>query len=431
MRTTRLKYTIVAFLVLVTSTLAPDNTEYVIFPKPDLESKELLGLQNTIETLAGGSPRVYASVEKIAPNNVIMESFAQYARQSLAPKELRMVSQPPSSESLDHFKDYVFRADVRREIFVYHAELGIDQKHEDFHGRRIEWLYTPLTRRTGNAVPRESPYADDEGHGTCTASKAMGNIHGAAKFATLVVVKMPAYTIGAVTEVFATIADDVREKGRQYSSVVSVSWGSKFPLDEKAFPRMSGYMSELTSELHVPIVFAAGNSALEESGRRPRRRTDAGPAKSRLITDTWPAAFVDRYGRWGALAVANCDFLGKRFPESQRASRNNIFAPGVDIKCAHAGSARGYRVETGTSFSAPLTAGVIAHMMATEEIWPSKQFSPERWDMSQILAYAGWQRPGGEYVLWNRVDTAHNRPSFDYFNQTSPGNFSNVAAAVS
>lgn len=64
MRTTRLKYTIVAFLVLVTSTLAPDNTEYVIFPKPDLESKELLGLQNTIETLAGGSPRVYASVRR-------------------------------------------------------------------------------------------------------------------------------------------------------------------------------------------------------------------------------------------------------------------------------------------------------------------------------------------------------------------------------
>lgn len=64
MRTTRLKYTIVAFLVLVTSTLAPDNTEYVIFPKSNLESEELVGLQNTIETLAGGPSRVYASVRR-------------------------------------------------------------------------------------------------------------------------------------------------------------------------------------------------------------------------------------------------------------------------------------------------------------------------------------------------------------------------------
>ena len=72
--------------------------------------------------------------------------------------------------------------------------------------------------------------------------------------------------------------------------------------------------------------------------------------------------------------------------------------------------------------AAPLVAGVLANMMATGEIVGFGNSSA--WDMSTVRKYAGWQRPGGEYVLWNHVDRDHNPPmglllNSTLFNQTS------------
>ncbi|KAL8643631.1 MAG: hypothetical protein Q9226_008228 [Calogaya cf. arnoldii] len=193
-------------------------------------------------------------------------------------EELRVVSQPPGFESVERFRNYVYRADRQREIFIYHTETGINQDHEHFRDRQIEWLYSAWARKTGNNVRSEKT----QGHSTCTASKAMGNTYGTVKFATLVVVKMPDFTAGSYGETFGAIADDIREKGRQYKSIVTVFWTTKKPVQEETFEHyedMEAAIIEVTSELHVPIVFAAGNDALylDKKYDRPRLRTDKFP----------------------------------------------------------------------------------------------------------------------------------------------------------
>lgn len=200
----------------------------------------------------------------------------KYARQGNAAPELRMVSQPPGYETIHRFNDFVYRSDTAREIFVYHAELGINSEHVDFQGRKIQWLYTGQSVYRGQATQNESRLGDPDfhGHSTCTASKATGSIFGAVKFVILVVVKMLDLKAGSVTEIFATIADDIRLHNRQYRSIVSVSWASKQPISRK-YPHyrlMKADIEELTRQLSVPIIFAAGNDALEKETRIPRLR---------------------------------------------------------------------------------------------------------------------------------------------------------------
>lgn len=110
--------------------------------------------------------------------------------------------------------------------YIYHAELGINPAHEDLRGRNIEWLYTPRAKYLRQDKPGEA-FSKFYGHSTCTASKAMGNIYGAAKSATLVVVKMPSFKESDVGEILYTILHDIRWKSRRGYSVVSISWASE------------------------------------------------------------------------------------------------------------------------------------------------------------------------------------------------------------
>ena len=260
-----------------------------------------------------------------------------------------MVSQPPDSGPLDRYKNYVYRSDGwQRQIFVYHAELGINWQHMDFHDRKIEWLYTQRAHYTRQAVKSESTLTEPEyrGHSTCTASKATGRLYGTAKRATLVVVKMPDYKLASVFEIFTTIADHIRDHGRQYWSIVSVSWGTKQGLssmDQPFVEYLVDTLNELVYDLHAMVVFAAGNEAenLDSIGR-PRRKIDTFPAKY--------AIDESRHSR--TLAASNCDLYGHRWPSSQQASDeiHQLFAPGVDVQCASSGSVSRTNKMTGTSF---------------------------------------------------------------------------------
>lgn len=258
-----------------------------------------------------------------------------------------MVSQPEDTGewSYDRYPNYVYRSSPQKDIFVYHAELGINARHEDFKNRRIEWLYTGFAIKRQQDVPEESPLSASPGHSTCTASKAVGNIYGAAKFATLVAVKMPDYTAGSTGEIFRTIAEHVRLRGRQHRSLVIVSWGStrsqvEMERDETLNrPRaiMKRYLDQL-GDMGVLSIFAAGNSAEQKRGRHFYR----------LPIDTEPASYgIDiRLG----MAVSNCDNQGRRWPTSQDFGPPSKFAPGVNVQCATHNSNWKHQRKTGTSF---------------------------------------------------------------------------------
>ncbi|KAG7001368.1 hypothetical protein G7Y79_00032g067210 [Physcia stellaris] len=419
--------------------VAASNVEYIIYPKEDLPLRLVSDLASLIERLGGGKNRIYAStrpnremieywvvtlneqgvellrntpsVDFILPNRQLVEPFVDYTAQYMAPQELVALSQPPgwSPGDISHWENYVYRSrtDLHKESFVYHAEIGINQDHEDFRHRRIHWLYTGYARKTGNAVPTESRFSSRPGHSTCTASKAVGNVNGASKFATLVVVKMPDLSLASIGEVFSTIADDMKFYRRTRKSVVTVSWGSRTPIDEMSptegqfWNKIKRHLQELT-DADVPCIFAAGDAAEKPASR--------GRQGKRTFVDTLPAAWVSSGMR--ALIASSTNNNGERWKNSQYDTYNprsqgkgfNIFAPGVNVQCASYDSRWAYQNRTGTSFSAPLAAGMVADMMGHDEI-------REDWTPEHIASYIrGWKRNGGEYVIWNHCEKPWTPP---------------------
>lgn len=276
--------------------------------------------------------------------------------QHLAPEELRVISQPPGRVPISRYHNYVYRTDSKKQIFIYHAELGINADHRDFADRPIEWLYTNRTKFTGNALKTESPSTEHPGHSTCTASKAAGKMFGASRLATLVVVKMPDLTPASTAEVFSTITDHILEKQRQGQSIVTASWGSKVPV-KIADPDPSGHWSywrsvrrdlqELTHTESV-VLLAAGNAA-QEMDRL---------GHPRLNVDTAPAIFAAEFDMLRLLVVSNVDNAGWLWRTSQTftngfSARFSVFAPGVQVKCAAHNSNSDVGIKTGTSFCTP------------------------------------------------------------------------------
>lgn len=286
-------------------------------------------------------------------------SLWTYATQTAAPSELRVISQPVEGPNIDikQYQNYVYRVDTARMTYIYHAELGIDARHADFQGRPIEWLYTGLAEFRGLDTRGEAP-ADPAkpgiiGHSTCTASKAAGRIFGAAKQATLVVVKMPDLTIASLSEVLPLIEQDIQAKRRARRSFVSISWGS---IDPVAFPLAGDDI--LWNELHedmarlmesAVIVCAAGNDATGFIRRHRRKMVDTAPAAF-----TFPP-YRTALGEQSRLlvVVGNSDNRGKRHSSSQQLRTGvypQIYAPGVNVQCAAFDSPTGSIHDTGTSF---------------------------------------------------------------------------------
>ena len=266
--------------------------------------------------------------------------------------ELRALSQPAGSGDISHYPNYVYPVGGVIPTYIYHVELGINQQHPEFQGRKIEWLYTKSSQERG--ADTETEEEAGKGHGTCTASKAVGNLYGASKSATLVVVKMPGYDENSIGEVLDTVIVDIEDKGRNWASVVSISWGSTDAATPTSMnsPLAHGYNDQISTlvGMHVAVVCAAGNAALKR----------APTGELRTFVDTFPALSAIQWGD-SFLVVGNSYINGLRYPESQVSypvvrGVYQLYAPGVDIKCASNTSPTGYKSWTGTSFcESPLT----------------------------------------------------------------------------
>ena len=272
------------------------------------------------------------------------ESLAYGIQVSPDATELRALSQPMDSGSVEKYPNYVYPMG-HIQTYIYHVELGIDQQHPDFNGREREWLFTETAQGRGADTMTEA--AAGQGHSTCTASKAVGNVYGASKKATLVVVKMPALDLGSVYEVLDTVIDDIDDKRRQGRSVVSISWTTINAVTPE-FLRSSlavRIRNQIATLIHsnVRVVCAAGNDALKRSPT----------GELRTYIDTFPplSVYTFRQWAWRFHVVGNSDINGVRFTDSQQLRGSpQLYAPGVNIKCASNTAPRRYVTGTGTSF---------------------------------------------------------------------------------
>ncbi|KAL8865814.1 MAG: hypothetical protein Q9198_009152, partial [Flavoplaca austrocitrina] len=173
----------------------------------------------------GGEPFATSQPEVLSPR-ALPHYLTQFAPTAT---ELRVLSQPSGEANIDMYKNYVYASRAGENSFIYHVETGINADHVEFLGRRGEWVFTDLARRARQDTKDEA--AVTGGHSTCTASKAIGNLYGAYKYATLVVVKMPDFSDKAMVEALRTAYHHITQYNRGYKSVITISWGSRRFID--------------------------------------------------------------------------------------------------------------------------------------------------------------------------------------------------------
>ncbi|OMJ19469.1 Subtilisin-like protease 2 [Smittium culicis] len=215
-------------------------------------------------------------------------------------------------------------------VVVYIFDSGINIKHQEFEGRAFYGPNLSVNPETG------VPYEDDDdhyGHGTAVASAVGGKTFGVAKKATLISYKI--YSYGAslpatlIMSALDMVVDEIEnsDDGRK-ASIVNCSYVTTF---DQAF-----------------------NDAVYEFNKRGFIFTvSAGNQKNDACLRSPPSSP-------GAISVGATDASDNLGSNSNYGSCVQIFAPGTNVYSAGIGSSNSLVLSTGTSYSAPIVAGICA-----------------------------------------------------------------------
>ncbi|KAJ5111960.1 alkaline serine protease [Penicillium argentinense] len=227
--------------------------------------------------------------------------------------------------------DYVYDSTAGEGIVVYGVDTGIDIEHPDFEGR-AEW-------GTNTA---DNDNTDGNGHGTHTASTAVGSKFGIAKKATVVAVKvLGSDGSGTNSQVISGMdwaVKDAKSRGVTEKSVMNMSLGGG----------VSKAMNDAATNVVKSGIFlsaAAGNEAQDASNSSP------------------------------ASAQSVCTIAASKESDGSASFTNfgsvvDLYAPGKDITAAFPGG--GSKTLSGTSMADPHVAGAAAYLMALEGVTSDK-----------------------------------------------------------
>eukprot|EP00731_Ephydatia_muelleri_P002162 Em0001g2162a len=210
--------------------------------------------------------------------------------------------------------DYVY-GNSGEGVNIYIIDSGINIGNAEFENR-ASW-------GTDFVEPNNSPMSDPNGHGTNVAGFAMSKTFGIAKKAAAVAVRVLSATrSGTTTNVIRGIQWATSQHSTGQKSIINLS--------------LSGPKSQAVNDVvqaatnkGIYVVAAAGNEKTDACTRSPASAPSSITVMASGSDDTF--AWFSNYG-----------------------SCAHIIAPGVDVKTV------GNVVDSGTSFSSPIVAGIIA-----------------------------------------------------------------------
>lgn len=231
---------------------------------------------------------------------------------------------------------------------LYIMDTGINFDHNEFDYEGLEKVdFFSLAQFNGN-------FRDDIGHGTAVASMAVGKNLGVARYAKVMNVKIGGLVDGekyaatlidvgvAIDAIMAEIANDPT-----VSRIVNMSWG---------VARSAWLDSKVQSLLDAgaTVIAAAGNSGISVE--------DVSPAG---LDSVITVGAIDKYDI--PAGYNNISPSDSGLVTSDGLSLD-IFAPGDNVMTAKWTGASDYMISSGTSFAAPLVAGVAVEIASMNSV---------------------------------------------------------------
>ena len=219
-------------------------------------------------------------------------------------------------------------------------DSGIDFTHAEFTGLETENFYT-LPQFNGD-------FSDDVGHGTAVASLACGKNLGVAGNVKLVNCKIgnSSYTAKLIDLGLAIDAIVARASADlTVTRVVNMSWG---------IPRSSWLDDKIQGliDMGITVICAAGNDGISVE--------DVSPAG---LDDVITVGSIDKYDIPSGFNNISPTDSGVT---TGHGLSLDIFAPGEGITVASSLGGSGYVLSSGTSFAAPLIAGIAAELASLQ-----------------------------------------------------------------
>lgn len=265
-----------------------------------------------------------------------------------APKHLTLISSSSANN------DFFYFSKAGQGVTLYVIDSGAEPHTEFVENSVIKyWLHSICSDGV------ESDFFD--GHGTCVLSAATGELCGPAKKMKAVVVKLGLDTIapeggsyisiGCFLDAFQKVADDLYDRMRNGEKVlgytiINLSSNLYRPEWERTnLEKMETLLKKLIQQYQVIITVVSGNWH---------------PGIQSLRIHEYPALFAPDIP---LIVVGGVDVdTGTIHKETIVGAQMTILAP-FQVRCAGA-DYTDFQTRTGTSFSAPIVAGVLGGMLS-------------------------------------------------------------------
>lgn len=261
------------------------------------------------------------------------------------PLDLAFVSAAPEEALGEEGSQHIYHQAAGEDITVYVVDTGAQTENSEFASGVIKrWSYA------NDCPPAE---IDDYpgGHGICGASKVAGVNFGVAKKASLIIVRVKT-NVSSMLSGYVKVLNDLRQRKRAGGehipgyNIVTTSINAVIGSESEwrtTLTTMTSLISTIMNSYGVVFVCAAGNRGPED-----------------LAKNVVPASFSQKLP---IITVGSVDpATGLRRPTSPGGPLITIYAPGL-VKCASP-TTPGGRVKDGTSYAAPMVAGLAAYFLS-------------------------------------------------------------------